>query len=447
MTLAFAEDLWFGDYNDEASEQAAARSMMAMAAEVYGVRPFPAAAQKLLSLARNDDFDTKEIVKTIESDATLAARLLRTVNSAAYALPTRVATVQRAVTLLGAQNVRDIALATTLLHTFADGPGVAEELRAHAVAVAGVARFLATECHLPGEDVYVCALLHDLGKLLFLQVREDQYAAILKQTGGHGDALVEAERDAFDFDHAVLGAHVMRAWGLPDPVPAVAAHHHHPARAVVEGGLTARLTSVIRLANLLARPEAYADRADDEVIGELAEDPAARYLNLDREKLEAVWHGVHLTLFEHRPQRSSAGASERDASGPASESSPSSGCARCGETASTTSCSRCQRVYCQAHAPTGERRCADCEAELVRLLAVSASAESSLRRFRLLALVALGGLAVLAAAVPPMRWIALLAALATLPMLIAPLVMSRRQERIRQTFLAESLEEPAAPQD
>jgi len=92
MEFTVMEDLWFGDLEDPA-QQLAANSFVAQLAEMHGLRPFPLAAQKLLTTIQDPDYKTSTLEQIIESDPALAVRGMRVVNSAAYALAKKCAAV------------------------------------------------------------------------------------------------------------------------------------------------------------------------------------------------------------------------------------------------------------------------------------------------------------------------------------------------------------------
>ena len=70
----------------------------------------PAAAMKLLELARKDDVETSEIAQVIRLDPAISDRLMTTVNSALMAFRPKVETVEDAVNKLGLNMVRTLML-------------------------------------------------------------------------------------------------------------------------------------------------------------------------------------------------------------------------------------------------------------------------------------------------------------------------------------------------
>src|SRR3982750_278433 len=78
----------------------------------------PAIAIKVLDLTRQPNVGVADVAKVISNDAALSAKVLRTVNSSFYALPTRVSTINHAASLLGLQSIKTLALGFSLVSSF-----------------------------------------------------------------------------------------------------------------------------------------------------------------------------------------------------------------------------------------------------------------------------------------------------------------------------------------
>ncbi len=296
--MRVSEDLWFGELGTDPAEQEAARSLAAMVAEMSGLRPFSPAVQRLLATIQNVYFSVGEVTKLIEGVPALSARVRRSVNSAAVGLRQRCSNVKHAVTLLGARAITQMASALQILDRFGGASEAGGIVVAHSSAVAALARVLGERLRLPERDtLFTCGILHDLGKLLMLQVsadlvvgdREDPYPKLLLDYADRRDAVHERERALYGYDHAVLGAHVLRTWQVPEPLPQVVAWHHQPERAFAAGGDIAVMVAALRLADRLAHDLRGAPEPDPLRLEELAEDPSATLLGIDERNFTRLW--------------------------------------------------------------------------------------------------------------------------------------------------------------
>lgn len=292
MNFTLMEELWFGDLEDTA-EQKAADSMVLKVAEIHGLKPFPIGAEKLITATRDPNYSVENIERIIEGDPALATRVLRVVNSAAYAKRVDCRSVAHAVVLLGSRTLGEIATAIIVLDMFTDTTGHAARLLEHSVVVGSLARQLAMLKGLPSADLYTCGLLHDLGKLLLLQCSAPQevkdYYGLLDDTQGEFDVAYLRERESVGYDHAVVAGHILRSWKIPEPVPMVVAWHHAPGLALKEGPNVARMVNLIRLADRLGHALSGENNGTEEVLDWVEKDGAANYLEIGPADVEEHW--------------------------------------------------------------------------------------------------------------------------------------------------------------
>ena len=212
---------------------------------------FPAVATKLLRVLSHDDAHVAEIANFVRADAALASGLLRMANSALYARPARVTSIQGALSLLGFEEVKRYVLATSMKGCFQSAVRL-DLLRAiwrHSLTCALLAEELSTACSATAgrdDQAYTSGLLHNIGRLGLFVAYPAQYAALLDEKGA-GGAMLEREKRAFGVDHAEAGEYLARKWELPDAVRVAAATHHQ-----APGGEPFDAANVTRVAVLLA---------------------------------------------------------------------------------------------------------------------------------------------------------------------------------------------------
>jgi putative nucleotidyltransferase with HDIG domain len=304
------EQSWFGG-RDEEAEQAASKSLAATAARIVGAKPFPVAAKRLEELTRTTSARIEQVVVVLESDPALSARLLRLVNSAGYGLKVRCTSVRHAAVLVGTRRLNQVATTAAILDLFESSNTLAAELLEHAAVVGSLCRYLAVHLGLPHDELFTCGFLHDIGKIMLLDTEREVYPALLREFGGNADSVHEQERRVFGFDHATLGAHVLTAWNIPEPVPKVIAWHHQPARALQDSLLSA-MVQTLRLADLLAYE--LGRRQDQEGIQLVAASEAAQYLDISEPQLAAMW--ADLGSLRDRSKARSHGEAELEAADP-----------------------------------------------------------------------------------------------------------------------------------
>jgi len=289
ISESILEELWFGEDDAHAITAQAAASFAAALADLEGLRPFSEVARRVLAQVNDKDFEVGRLQEIIEQDPALATKVLRLANSAAFRPREACASIKQAIMVLGSRTLSEVATSLSMMSMFADMSGVGRMVRDHCASTGALVRALALHRSNTSASSYIVGLLHDFGKLLLIQAQPATYLKI------HGNQLADAdtihlrEREVLGFDHAVLGAHILTKWGLPDPVPKIVAWHHQPARALAAGGQVAQHVSLVRLAEKLDRFLGQESLPSAEEIARIAATPECEYLGFRARDLDKIW--------------------------------------------------------------------------------------------------------------------------------------------------------------
>jgi len=225
------EELWFGEDDPAHADRAASESLAASVARISGLRPLPVVVQKVLAELSRPEWSAHEVSEMVASDPSLASMVLRLANSSFYSRGAPLSSVPHAITRLGGGKLRELVVGVAAMSLIEGRTARALALRDHCAGTAAVARELARLVRADASVAFLAGLLHDMGQLLMLETEEIDYDDIDEANVASDEGLPAAERWRLDFDHAVLGGHVLKVWGIPEPVPQVVAWHHQPVRA------------------------------------------------------------------------------------------------------------------------------------------------------------------------------------------------------------------------
>ncbi len=223
----------------------------------------PTVLARILQLADAETVSGKELIAVIEHDQALTGKMLRLANSAFFGQSRRVATIPRAIVLLGFSTVRNLALGVKVWDTL--GAGIArnrlDELWMHAVAVGVSTKALTAKLRAGDPDeAFTAGVLHDVGRLILAMKFREEYWRIAG-SASEAEAVDRKEAMGLGVDHAEVGGWVLEAWSLPPTiVEAVRSHHASDARPGVPGLLAVadRLVAWTDLATGVMQEEATA---------------------------------------------------------------------------------------------------------------------------------------------------------------------------------------------
>jgi HD-like signal output (HDOD) protein len=173
------------------------------------------------------------IGQVVNKSPSLAATLLRIVNSAFYGFRSKIDSISRAVTLIGSKEVSNLALGITIMETFRGIPkeimDVASFLE-HNLACGVVARILAAHSNMAhSEQLFVSGMLHDIGRLVLCNYFPEVFQQTLAEASASGRPLLKAEQAVLGCSHALLGKKLLNKWKLPLALENDVFYHHQPS--------------------------------------------------------------------------------------------------------------------------------------------------------------------------------------------------------------------------
>ncbi len=206
--------------------------------------PLPAVAGEILEQFGDEFIEVEDVVRVVERDPGICAKLLGLANSAYFNLPNPVTDLGEAISrVLGLDTVRSIVFAMALKQTFDPSrcPAfIAQRFWLDALCTAESCKKLARSEASDNSDVmnlaYPAGLCHNLGLLAFVHLRPEEMNLLLKSqardpiAGGLSDEL----RERLQSDHRKVTADLAAAWSMPDLI--VDAYRHRADRGV-DGGI------------------------------------------------------------------------------------------------------------------------------------------------------------------------------------------------------------------
>jgi len=206
---------------------------------------------KIITAINNSDTSLEDIAGIVSKDITLSAKVLQLVNSSFYSLRQKVDTLSWALALIGTNQLMTVVSGVSAVRLFKNIPSDLINMVSfweHSIACGAAARLLSSynPVRNDGERFFVAGLLHDIGRLILIQNRPEQYAAIFDRVKAEANFLSIAEADIFGLDHSAVGAELALHWNLPESLVSMIKHHHSPG-----GGGVMFENAIINLADII----------------------------------------------------------------------------------------------------------------------------------------------------------------------------------------------------
>lgn len=230
--------------------------------------PMSSIGLRILEVAKNEKAPVHSLSEVIATDSALALRLLSVANFAP-GLTQRLTTVSQAITALGLDTLKSLALGLTVFPfepsapdrdtplTDRESPITLRELWEHTLGCAIIAgRFGARVDHGARHQAFAAGFLHDIGRVLLYRYWRESLFEALTVAQDKNIPPSEAETLALGRDHMEVGVLWSRTADL-DPMLQCAIRYHHRSSSALSdlGREQGRLATIVQLADLLC--EAY----------------------------------------------------------------------------------------------------------------------------------------------------------------------------------------------
>lgn len=246
--------------------------------ETKHLAPWPEVATRVMQLAQRHEVVPGELVRVIQTDAALTAKVLRLANSAYYGFRREIASLAEAGNALGVQALVNLVLTGCASHYFHGGRRSerAKALWERSVLNAFSAQLLARiHGSVDPERAYTVALLQNIGHLVIDDFL-DEYRESIEREQRDGCDLLVAEREVLGQNHAQIGARLARRWGFPEVLADTIEFHHSPERA----GADPQLAAIAHLAESITYALSLGDDLDR--LAYAFDDSALRTTGLDK---------------------------------------------------------------------------------------------------------------------------------------------------------------------
>lgn len=192
-------------------------------------------AERFLSAVADPDIELPQLAAIIKQDPAIVARILGVANSAYFAYPRPVTTIDDAIiNVLGLETTKNLTLAIIFSGPFDAsqcGAFPLERFWLSSIFTATLAQSLVQL--LPGEnpplpgEAYLAGLLHRIGLLALVHLYPQKCTEIFEACSKSCEPALhlEMERERLQLDHAVVGSWLAHKWHLPALAAIVIEHY------------------------------------------------------------------------------------------------------------------------------------------------------------------------------------------------------------------------------
>jgi len=216
----------------------------------------PEVLTKFQEIMNSPSVGVGEIAEIIKKDPAVVAQILKIINSAYYSLPVEFSEVKLALAYLGINEVYRIILAISVVNTLStEQKDEFNDIWFHSLFTAFCAKYFAQKYEplLDKNELWTIAILHDIGKLVYLKFFPKHYIQLKNYCKKNGCLFSEAEIDLSFPSSSYLGMLLCERWRLPDKIKkACSSHSLHDLEKINEENSSNSYRTMVILGNLVA---------------------------------------------------------------------------------------------------------------------------------------------------------------------------------------------------
>ncbi len=225
---------------------------------------------RVIQACSNEDTDMKELSGIIEKDPALCTKILRMVNSAHYSFSQKIKSFNQALSLLGIDTIRNIAISASVYQVFNGMDGNNRfNLKLfwwHSLMCAVLADLIAKKIsYARPEEAFLAGLLHDIGKPLLAKNYPAPYGALLQEALPPDQAVLR-EHEQLGVTHNEAGAWLINRWHLQPFIADALLYHHEPVARIAHA---LPLVKIVYTANCLCYAQQEASGRSHEAAAKL----------------------------------------------------------------------------------------------------------------------------------------------------------------------------------
>ena len=255
----------------------------------------PQVAMRVAERMQSPTATTEEIASLIRSDAGLTAKLLKLANSSYYSVPGGVSDVHKALQFLGFNTVAQLVLTSSVfgafktqgtrefplsgfwIHSFA--VGLLSEITARSLQVAN------------SSDCFVGGLMHDIGKLVLMEIDPAQLSKITIHAREHQQGFLASEEALGAVTHVQLGSALAQYWKLPAAISGAIIGHHREKPESIEATIVSWANQWVHARDLGQSGSFEKREPTCDLISKSQEARIEAAFLKEFEKAEAILHG------------------------------------------------------------------------------------------------------------------------------------------------------------
>lgn len=232
----------------------------------------PATVNKVIAVTSNPESSAHDLMMAVLPDQSMCATILKIANSAFFGIPNSVSTIEKAVVVLGFDEIRDVVIGKAVFASFQklnkDNRHNIKMFWEHSFTCGLAAKIIAKHLSQPQSELFVAGLIHDIGKLAMLSATPQDYASFLEPAEPRSYGDTTRENETFSITHDQVGMRLLKRWLFPESLIVAIGYHHQPQAAPSQ----IVYPFIVQMADILSHIHCHPEKLTSEEVRALLHD-------------------------------------------------------------------------------------------------------------------------------------------------------------------------------
>jgi putative nucleotidyltransferase with HDIG domain len=220
--------------------------------QIESLPSLPAIVSQVMDVTANPESSAHDLMKAVLPDQSMCATILKIANSAFFGLPREVSSIEKAVMVLGFDEIKNIVLGKAVFNSFKElndtNKNDVEKLWEHSFTCGLAAKVIAERIRVSPSQLFIAGLIHDIGKLAMLITFPKLYSHFLQEMEENWRDNCEKESENFFITHDEVAERILNKWLFPRSLVNAVGYHHRP-----EGGEDVKLfASIVQISDMIS---------------------------------------------------------------------------------------------------------------------------------------------------------------------------------------------------
>jgi len=203
--------------------------------QIKSLPVLPAIVARVMEVTEDPECSASDLVKVILPDQAMCSTILKVANSAFFGIPKGVSTIERAIVVLGYEEIKNIVIGKAIFSSFTKLNKQKHHTLSlfweHAFTCGLAAKAIGNDLHFSPSECFIAGLIHDIGKLAMLMAFPNDYPIMWELSNPCNSDVLSEEQANFGISHDRVGLQLAERWLLPEQLVVAIGYHHQPQKA------------------------------------------------------------------------------------------------------------------------------------------------------------------------------------------------------------------------